>query len=108
VGSWAQWVMLHDMDKVADKVWELSINLPPGEHQFKFLVNGNWQLCSMYQKVDDGVGTDGNNLMTVAEPDTEAGAVALKQLEAWLSTAGLSGNVLDRFVEVWLWKHCPC
>jgi hypothetical protein len=21
VGSWAQWVMLHDMDKVADKVF---------------------------------------------------------------------------------------
>jgi hypothetical protein len=47
------------------QVWELSINLPPGEHQFKFLVNGNWRLCSMYQKVDDGVGTDGNKYSNV-------------------------------------------
>ena len=39
VGSWAQWVMLHGMEKVADKVWELSLNLPPGMHQFKFLVS---------------------------------------------------------------------
>jgi len=108
VGSWAQWVMLHDMDKVADKVWELSINLPPGQHQFKFLVNGEWRLSPAYLKVDDGVGTDGNNAIIVAEPDKEAGGLALRQLEQWLSGVGLTGDVLDRFVEVWLWKHCPC
>lgn len=108
VGSWAQWVMLHGMDKVSDKVWELSINLPPGEHQFKFLVNGAWRLSGKYEVVDDGVGTDGNNVIYVAEPDKDASGAVLQQLEQWLGTVGLTGEVLDRFVEVWLWKNCPC
>jgi hypothetical protein len=108
VGSWAQWVMLHGMDKVADRVWELSINLPPGEHQFKFLVNGSWRLSSKYEVVDDGVGTDGNNCIHVPEPDKDASGAVLQQLEQWLRTVGLSSEVMDRFVELWLWKNCAC
>lgn len=108
VGSWAQWVMLHGMEKVADKVWELSLNLPPGMHQFKFLVNGMWRLSRNYRIVDDAVGTDGNNCIEVLAPDVERGGEVLKELEQWLRTVGLSKEVLDQFVEAWLWKNCPC
>mmetsp|Transcript_38565 Transcript_38565/g.62172 ORF Transcript_38565/g.62172 Transcript_38565/m.62172 type:complete len:211 (+) Transcript_38565:379-1011(+) len=108
VGSWAQWVMLHGMDRVSEKVWELSLNLPPGRHEFKFLVNGAWRVDRKYEIVDDGVGTDGNNALEVQLPNKDAGGEVLQQLEQWLKTMGLSGDVLDRFVEVWLWKNCPC
>ena len=37
-----------------------------------------------------------SSAIIVAEPDKEAGGLALRQLEQWLSGVGLTGDVLDR------------
>ena len=67
-----------------------------------------WRLSRNYRIVDDAVGTDGNNCIEVLAPDVERGGEVLKELEQWLHTVGLSKEVLDQFVEAWLWKNCPC
>ena len=65
VGSWAQWVLLHAMTPSEPDAWEVTLNLPPGEHQFKFLVDGQWLRSADYDTVDDSVGSDGNNVLQV-------------------------------------------
>jgi len=40
-------------------------NVPPGTHQFKFLVDGEWKLSPGFEVVDDDVGTAGNNIVSV-------------------------------------------
>jgi hypothetical protein len=66
VGSWAQWVLLHAMKPAGPDAWALTLNLPPGEHEFKFLVDGQWLRSSAYDSVDDSVGSDGNNILLVS------------------------------------------
>ena len=36
VGSWSNWIESHDLTKVDAKTWHVSVELPPGEHLFKF------------------------------------------------------------------------
>jgi 1,4-alpha-glucan branching enzyme len=44
VGDFTHWqeqpISLH---KSADGVWKATVNLEPGTHQYRFLVNGEWQ-----------------------------------------------------------------
>ena len=66
VGEWGNWVVLHSLTPYSDenRKWATTINIPPGTHQFKFLVDGAWQLCENYAVVDDNLGTSGNNVVT--------------------------------------------
>lgn len=41
VGEWGCWVVLHPLRQQTDgRTWDATINIPPGSHQFKFLVDG--------------------------------------------------------------------
>lgn len=46
-------------------MWEVTVNIPVGEHQFKFLIDGVWHVSHEYAVVDDNVGTTGNNYLQV-------------------------------------------
>eukprot|EP00960_Hanusia_phi_P035766 751927-Hanusia_phi.AAC.1 len=63
VGSWGQWVLLYTLKRANLTSWNVCINLPPGQHQFKFLIDGTWKLSKLYGIVDDTVGTNGNNMV---------------------------------------------
>ena len=77
VGSWAQWVLLHAMEPAGPDTWTVTLNLPPGEHQLKFLVDGHWLRSSEYNSVDDSVGSDGNNMLTVRSSSRPPLALAM-------------------------------
>ena len=48
VGEWGSWVVLHALTRSSDNsnTWSVTINIPPGTHQFKFLVDGTWMLAA--------------------------------------------------------------
>jgi len=68
VGSWGQWVLLYTLKRMSATSWQTCINLPPGKHEFKFLIDGTWKLSGQYDIVDDTVGTNGNNVIEVDAP----------------------------------------
>ena len=53
IGSWGDWMVLHDLRCEEDEGkwrWEVSVNLPVGEHLFKFTIDGefrSWQLLKI-------------------------------------------------------------
>eukprot|EP00960_Hanusia_phi_P053082 761837-Hanusia_phi.AAC.1 len=65
VGSWSEWLEVHDMHKTADDLWETTCDLPVGKHELKFIVDGSWMLSDRYRRVDDCVGTTGNNVIHI-------------------------------------------
>lgn len=42
IGSFTNWQDRIEMEKI-NKRFEASINLPAGEHQYKFIVDDNWE-----------------------------------------------------------------
>lgn len=66
MGDWGGWLALHELKyKGVGTLWECDVNVPVGTHEFKFLIDGEWKLGKRYDIVDDGVGTTGNNILTV-------------------------------------------
>ena len=59
VGSWSEWLEVHKMQKTSEDMWETTLDLPEGDHELKFIVDGTWRLSDLYSRVDDGVGTTG-------------------------------------------------
>jgi 1,4-alpha-glucan branching enzyme len=49
-----------------DGVWEISQDLKPGEYQYKYLVDGNWQTDSQQEMVANQFGTM-NNIIRIEE-----------------------------------------
>ena len=44
VGEFTQWQERPiDLQKDADGIWRATVKLPPGEHQYRFLVDGEWR-----------------------------------------------------------------
>jgi hypothetical protein len=69
-GSFNQWQpRLTPMTPDADKrVWTLTLNLPAGAHQYKFVVNGtDWRTDPTAPAIDDGNGN--LNSVVWVEPD---------------------------------------
>ena len=40
-GSWNQWTP-RDLDLVGDDTWMLSLSIPPGTFQYKYIIDGVW------------------------------------------------------------------
>lgn len=44
VGDFTDWQQNPmDMKQVAGGLWQTTVKLPPGEHHYRFLVDGHWQ-----------------------------------------------------------------
>ena len=44
VGDFTQWQERPiDLQKDADGIWRATVKLPPGAHQYRFLVDGEWR-----------------------------------------------------------------
>lgn len=48
------------MIKRGDDVWELAQELKPGEYQYKYLVDGNWETDNQQEQVTNQFGTMNN------------------------------------------------
>ena len=48
------------------------MNLPVGDHSFKFVVDGSWVLGEGYEVVADGVATQGNHRAVVVQGAADA------------------------------------
>jgi len=74
VGSWTEWLTLHPMtaSNFNRNTWTVGVRLSPGRHEFKFVVDGVWRKSVEYDTTDDGVGTDGNNVINVRQDDVGA------------------------------------
>ena len=68
VGDFNNWdAASHPMNKGEDGTWKVRLMLPPGEYQYKLLVDGQWRLdCGNKQTVPNGFGTE-NNVLMVSE-----------------------------------------
>jgi len=56
----------HPMKKSGENIWELSLALPPGNHPYKLVVDGQWRLDpANQQRSGDGSGNE-NSLLRVA------------------------------------------
>ena len=94
VGEWGSWVVLHALTRSSDNsnTWSVTINIPPGTHQFKFLVDGTWMLAADYAMAASHINgfPVQNNAVVVAGPadaSAEAGSrgVGLSQDATWCS-----------------------
>ena len=94
VGEWGSWVVLHALTRSSDNsnTWSVTINIPPGTHQFKFLVDGTWMLAADYAMAASHINgfPVQNNAVVVAGPadaSAEAGSrgVWLPQDATWCS-----------------------
>ena len=94
MGEWGSWVVLHALTRSSDNsnTWSVTINIPPGTHQFKFLVDGTWMLAADYAMAASHINgfPVQNNAVVVAGPadaSAEAGSrgVGLSQDATWCS-----------------------
>ena len=44
VGSWSKWTTLHPMGYTGSSCWFVNLELSPGLHEFRFVVDGRWEL----------------------------------------------------------------
>ena len=51
--------------------WTLTKKLPPGQHQFKFIVDGEWMVNEEYEKATDDMGMVNNVIEMVQEEQKE-------------------------------------
>ncbi|EKX42965.1 hypothetical protein GUITHDRAFT_153405, partial [Guillardia theta CCMP2712] len=65
-GSWSGFGTRHALKRTRDGgSWDVQLELPKGEHQFKFILNGNeWKCHPELQLSSDGRGNQ-NNLILV-------------------------------------------
>ena len=64
-GSFTQWKPV-EMKKTSDEKWALKLDLPPGEYEFKFVVDGNWVHDELAPVKTNEMGTMNNFLMVKA------------------------------------------
>lgn len=64
------------MQKVGDGRWEAKLQLPPGEHQFRYYANGQWFTdYAAGGVVPNGLG-EFNSVLTVPSADSSAATSA--------------------------------
>ena len=67
-GSFSDWQPTHGMQQSADGVWTILVPLPPGVHDYGFIVDGDrWVPDPYAPQVDDGFGGV-NSRLTVLTP----------------------------------------
>ena len=67
-GSFSDWQPTHGMQQAADGVWTILVPLPPGVHDYGFVVDGDrWVPDPYAPHVDDGFGGV-NSRLTVLTP----------------------------------------
>ncbi|XGW35284.1 hypothetical protein V3C99_018917 [Haemonchus contortus] len=64
MGSFLNWQCALKCDPIGVGRRGLTLDLPRGRHEFRFLADGNWMTSSLYTKVPNGFGGD-NNLLWV-------------------------------------------
>lgn len=64
----------------------LIVDLPEGDHQYKFCVDGEWRHDSKLKNIDNDVGTK-NNLVTVRQSDFEVFQALAKDSEDSVNNA---------------------
>ncbi|EAA12471.3 5'-AMP-activated protein kinase subunit beta-2 [Anopheles arabiensis] len=77
-GTFSQWKVLPMVKSHADFV--TIINIPEGDHQYKFLVDGEWKHDPKLKNVENDAGTT-NNLVTVRQSDFEVFQALAKDSE---------------------------
>lgn len=92
-GSWNNWKSKIPLVKSHDDFTTI-INLPEGQHEFKYCVDGVWVCDNGQLKTDNGLGGE-NNVITIdkgdfevfdaLDKDSQAGGVGTEQLGGSLS-----------------------
>lgn len=67
-GSFNQWNKLTMVKSEKDFV--AIVDLPEGEHEYKFFVDGEWKTNPQEQTIDSSIGTE-NNMISIKESDFE-------------------------------------
>jgi 1,4-alpha-glucan branching enzyme len=62
----------HPMEKMGD-IWKLSLKLPPGEHRFKYLVDGFWHNDLQAHKYVPNVWGSEDSVVVVPKPNSLIG-----------------------------------
>ena len=73
-GSFNQWDMGATPLEERDGIWSVTVDLPPGEHQYKFVVNGSDWTTDEWATAfaDDGFGGE-NSVIVVGDDPMDAG-----------------------------------
>ena len=58
-GSWNQW-RARDLDLVGDDTWMLSLSIPPGTFQYKYIIDGVWIHDPSKKWLQDAQGNTNN------------------------------------------------
>ena len=64
-GSFNEWNSFHTLMRPSDAGWTAAIDLPPGEYEYKFVVDGNWILDPKNPKKKSGDDNNVNSLLLV-------------------------------------------
>jgi hypothetical protein len=64
-GTFNGWNSFHTLMRPTDSGWVVSMDLPPGEYEYKFVVNGNWILDPDNSRKKSGPDNNVNSLLTV-------------------------------------------
>ncbi|KAK6759369.1 hypothetical protein RB195_021139 [Necator americanus] len=64
MGSFLNWQCALKCDPIGEGKKGITVDLPRGRHEFRFLIDGKWVTSSLYTKVPNGFGGD-NNLLWV-------------------------------------------
>lgn len=111
-GSWDQFATFQTMQYYGNGLFQIEIEIPPGEVLFRFLVDGSWCLDRrQLVRISDGYEFNaldnrverGSNMSQTARMDQELESIPKlnldfrKKVQIWLSGSGL-GEAVDRIV----------
>jgi len=70
-GSFTNWQPQYELHQAAPGLWTITLPLPPGVHDYAFIVNGQrWMPDPYAQAVDDGFGGTNSRLALVPPEDS--------------------------------------
>ncbi|CAL5223035.1 g5490 [Coccomyxa viridis] len=86
-GSFTRWVETVPMAPVdgSPGVFSIVVHLPPGYHQYKFIVDGEWRHDEMQPFMPDPLGNV-NNWLFVRKPESQSAPQQLQQTQSATST----------------------
>ena len=90
--GWRQRVPLVERDGA----WAAEVSVAPGEHQYKFIVDGAWRLAEDQAVITDGRGLSNNWVAVGARAAASAEARGAVPMTALLGEKGRSGSLLGQ------------